>query len=166
MTEYIWNQQGLPHKGWQCESVEELDEATHTCEMCGKINIRFVHNMSHPAGHYARVGCECAGHLTDDYETQRELNKQAHLTSAKNLRQQARLNKIKTEWINQPWQAFGSTSAIKRTDHIESIIYASTQGCWRYRYWLIFNGKEILRGSTMFKSSAQTRIEKFVKEKT
>lgn len=164
MTTYIWDQKGLPHKGWACESVEELDEATHTCEMCNKPNIRFVHNMRHPDGHTVAVGCECAGHLTDDYETQRELNKQAHSRSARHSRDLKRLNKIKTEWFNKPWLEFDQASGIKRTDHIEALWYNPKQGGWRYRYWINFNGKEILKGSTMFEHDARNKIEQFVKE--
>ena len=43
-----WARKGVPHKGWTCESVEDLDRADAVCEMCESQAIRFVHEMTHP----------------------------------------------------------------------------------------------------------------------
>jgi hypothetical protein len=40
----------------------------HACEMCTKDGIRYVHHLTHPEGHSADVGCECAMKLCVDYE--------------------------------------------------------------------------------------------------
>lgn len=69
----LWNQAGVPHRGWVCVYMEDLEEAIHTCEMCGKEEIRYVHGMEHPE--YAeplRVGCVCAEKMADDYTGARE----------------------------------------------------------------------------------------------
>lgn len=29
-----WVQAGVPHKGWSCVDIEELEEQEHLCEMC------------------------------------------------------------------------------------------------------------------------------------
>jgi hypothetical protein len=62
-----WSQIGVPHRGWLCIEVEDLDEPAMTCEMCESSSIRYVHHMQHP-DHEAvlRVGCVCAGHMEGD----------------------------------------------------------------------------------------------------
>jgi hypothetical protein len=42
-------QAGVPHKGWHCIDIEELNEQDHICEMCEARQVRFVHVMEHPA---------------------------------------------------------------------------------------------------------------------
>jgi len=44
-----WAQAGVPHKGWHCIDIEELNEQDHICEMCEARQVRFVHVMEHPA---------------------------------------------------------------------------------------------------------------------
>lgn len=64
-----WDITGIPHKGWACRGVYDLEEATHTCEMCGKESIRFVHWMEH-SGHkeMLQVGCVCAEKMAFGYD--------------------------------------------------------------------------------------------------
>jgi hypothetical protein len=40
-----WAQAGVPHKGWHCIDIEELNEQDHICAR----QVRFVHVMEHPA---------------------------------------------------------------------------------------------------------------------
>ena len=67
-----WDIAGVPHKGWACEGVNDLEDAVHTCEMCGKESIRFVHVMQHAdyAGRL-QVGCICAEKMADGYDGKR-----------------------------------------------------------------------------------------------
>jgi hypothetical protein len=68
---YRWDRMGsLPRKGWDLEYVEDLGEPDHQCEACGYPEVRYVHHLAHHgvAADLA-VGCVCAGHLTEDYET-------------------------------------------------------------------------------------------------
>lgn len=62
-----WTLPGVPHKGWRCVDIEELEEQDHLCEMCEARLVRFVHVMEH-AGYdeVLRVGCVCAGHMEED----------------------------------------------------------------------------------------------------
>lgn len=71
-----WNQQGIPHKGWELECVEDIredgqsvDETEYeSCMMCGNERIRYVHVVSHiEVAEIFRVGCVCAMKMTDDY---------------------------------------------------------------------------------------------------
>jgi len=58
---YKWTEQGVPHKDWVHLEVYDLEEASHTCEMCSKEQIRYVHVMRHKTtGLTKEVGCVCA----------------------------------------------------------------------------------------------------------
>lgn len=62
-----WTQPGVPHKGWRCVDIEELEEQDHLCEMCEARLVRFVHVMEHDDyDDVLRVGCVCAGHMEED----------------------------------------------------------------------------------------------------
>jgi len=73
-TEFIgkkygkWSSPNVPHKGWTCIDIEDLEEVSGTCEMCEHQKIRYVHHMKHPK--YEKilgVGCVCAGKMEEDY---------------------------------------------------------------------------------------------------
>lgn len=87
---YLWNKKSIPHKGWINQGCEDLEEATHKCEMCDKEEIRYVHTMYHPeAPKYFKVGCVCAEKLTNDYDTPK---------------QQLKEMMKQTNWINHNWK--------------------------------------------------------------
>lgn len=87
---YLWNKKSIPHKGWINRGCEDLEEATHICDMCGKEEIRYVHSMYHPeAPKYFRVGKVCAENLTNDY-----------VTAGKQLKEMLK----QTNWISQNWK--------------------------------------------------------------
>lgn len=76
------------------EEAEFEDEIQYEqCEMCGNEKIRYVHIMEHPEflGEL-RVGCKCACHMTDDYESP-----QARERELRN-RVQRKKNFMKREW--------------------------------------------------------------------
>lgn len=62
-----WDQSGVPHKGWSFDQMEDTEDATSKCEMCGNEKVRYVHVMSHPTYGTLRVGCVCAEKMQDDY---------------------------------------------------------------------------------------------------
>ncbi|MBO9616015.1 MAG: hypothetical protein J7619_25200 [Dyadobacter sp.] len=84
MSNY-WSTAGIPHKGWEYETVIDLKEEGEdyeTCMMCGKEEIRYVHIVSHDeVAETYRVGCVCAEKMTSDYvnpkERQRKLENRA-----------------------------------------------------------------------------------------
>ena len=89
MTNY-WNKKTIPHKGWINQGHEDLEEATHVCDMCGKEEIRYVHEMYHPeVDRYFRVGQICASKMTNDYNTPKQQLKQM---------------KSKTNWMSRNWK--------------------------------------------------------------
>lgn len=63
-----WDQPGIPHKGWTCVGVEDLEAPDGCCDMCGKEAIRYVHYMEH-ASYQGTIsaGCICAERMEDDY---------------------------------------------------------------------------------------------------
>lgn len=90
MKDYIWNKKNLPHKGWVNIGHEDLEVPSHTCQMCGKTEIRYVHTMYHfDVEDHIKVGCECAERMTDDYTTAKE---------------QLRTMKKKTSWMTTNWK--------------------------------------------------------------
>ena len=87
---YYWDRKDVPHKGWMNIGCEDLEEATHICDMCGKEEIRYVHTMYHSEMEdYYKVGCVCAEKMTNDYET---------------AKQQLKEMKKKTSWMNTNWK--------------------------------------------------------------
>jgi hypothetical protein len=62
-----WSQRGIPHKGWTCINIYDLEHDRVTCEMCESAEIRYVHVMTHPQfSGELEVGCICAGHMEQD----------------------------------------------------------------------------------------------------
>src|SRR5262252_8362067 len=89
-----WTQPGVPHRGWRCVHIEELEQQSHLCEMCEARHVRFVHIMRHPAYQgILRVGCVCAGHMEEDLEGARR--REASFKTERNRR---------TRWLARPWR--------------------------------------------------------------
>ena len=61
-----WRELGVPHKGWQCIGIEDLEEPCHLCQMCEVQIVRYMHTMFHPDYGELEVGCICAGHMEQD----------------------------------------------------------------------------------------------------
>ena len=88
-----WSDPGVPHRGWRCIGVDELDELTN-CQMCESAEIRFAHRMRHPD--YPEelvVGCHCAEHMEEDYSAPRE--REQRLRSAASGRER---------WLTRNWK--------------------------------------------------------------
>src|SRR5208282_3408021 len=63
-----WSQPGVPHKGWICVGLEDLEEPSELCGMCESVQIRYVRYMEHPDySETLGVGCICAEHMEQDY---------------------------------------------------------------------------------------------------
>lgn len=73
-----WAEPGVPHKGWTCVGVDDLEDDRETCEMCEAQEIRYVHHMEHPDYQGTlRCGCVCAGHMEEDLAGARDREKHA-----------------------------------------------------------------------------------------
>jgi len=93
MSTNLWNQPGVPHKGYHSLGVTDLEAATHVCDMCGKEEIRYVHHLVHPEHGHKDVGCVCAEKLTNDYVTHKEQLKEAVAATGK-----------KERWLSKTWK--------------------------------------------------------------
>jgi hypothetical protein len=71
--ERAWDRPDVPHKGWRLIAVHDNGDATHTCEMCGNEEVRYVHVMEHDRHEELSVGCVCAEKMSQDYTTPGEL---------------------------------------------------------------------------------------------
>jgi hypothetical protein len=70
MGKFIWNNQGLPHKGWSCINVIDTGHATSKCEMCGNSTVRYLHYLEHAEfERQLKVGSECSEKLSENYST-------------------------------------------------------------------------------------------------
>lgn len=89
-----WSQKGVPHKGWQFRSLEDLGDLVGTCEMCETQSIRYVHYMEHPDyGDVLGVGSVCAGNMEEDYAAAQERERQAKSTTNR-----------RTRWMQARWR--------------------------------------------------------------
>lgn len=65
----LWNAPGVPHKGWICTSVEDLEQPSAICQMCLAAEIRYAHCMKHQDyPQKLMVGCICAEHMAEGYD--------------------------------------------------------------------------------------------------
>ena len=98
----LWNQEGIPHKGWKLIDVIDLKEhfdedyeiEYEHCMMCGHQGIRYVHLVTHEniAEEY-RVGCDCAEKMTNDYLNPGKLEKELKNRASR-----------KKNWIKKEWK--------------------------------------------------------------
>jgi hypothetical protein len=101
-----WAQPGVPHRGWTCIGVEDLEAPVATCEMCETVIIRYVHRMMHadyPTS--LGVGCICAGHMEGDYVAPR----------AREVRLRTRARRRQT-WGRRQWSRSRHGNLYLRTE--------------------------------------------------
>ena len=127
---HLWNQSGVPHRGWRCvdvidlrpndEPVESVDYAT--CEMCGHEQIRFVHIMEHDEydGRLS-AGCICAEKMLGD-------------SAGPKQREQRLRNKAtrKRNWLSLKWKVSKKGNPWLKKDGMVLTVFADT---FRHGYW-------------------------------
>lgn len=116
-----WSEKGIPHKGWECKGVDDLEEPSMTCEMCQTSMIRFAHRMVHPLfDGELRVGAVCAGHMSED------------LQGAK-TRETALKNHIKrrVNWLTRKWRISKNGNPFIKCDGYIVIVFGkgNAWGC-------------------------------------
>lgn len=139
MTDYRWNIPGLPHSGWRWIAVTDGGDATHTCEMCGKERIRYVHHIDHPdvAGQLD-VGCVCAAGLCDvdakDHERRFKRAQRQRATILKGFRwEQNRLG----DWWCRRWDwDFRVYPQLQITPFSSQVLYRARLDRREDRFWL------------------------------
>lgn len=126
-----WAQAGVPHLGWNCETVEDLEKPSQLCEMCEKETIRYVHHMSHAEHADLKVGCVCAEHMSGDYETpkkrQREVINEARRREKERLEAKDSILQFKKSFLAQwPTSKKGNEYFKLHADHF--VIFKSPYG--------------------------------------
>lgn len=100
-----WDDPAVPHSGWSCAHVEDLEEPAATCEMCEVQTIRYVHTMVHPDYEDLDVGCVCAGNMERDAEAPRERERQLRLVARR-----------RASWANRVWRLSRSGNRYLNTE--------------------------------------------------
>jgi hypothetical protein len=115
-----WAEPGVPHKGWKCIDIEDLEEPSLTCEMCESQVIRYVHYMKHPDYEgVLRVGCICAGHMEENLE--RSKKRDDFMKSRADKRKR---------WLTRNWKISKKGNEYIKTDGFRIIIFYSN-GIWK-----------------------------------
>jgi hypothetical protein len=123
----LWDQPGVPHKGWRCIACNDLEEPIGQCEMCGKEAIRYVHTMEHDEYHETLdVGCICAEKMEDSANRPRR-------------REQRMKNKSRrrANWLRRKWRVSEKGNEFINVEQHNVVVYRSRQfghaNRWRYR---------------------------------
>lgn len=101
-----WSQKDVPHKGWHCIDIEDLEEPSIQCEMCESQEIRYVHYMEHPDyPEMLKVGCICAGHMEEDFVSARRRDDFMKSRATK-----------RKKWLNRQWKISSKSNEYLKTD--------------------------------------------------
>jgi hypothetical protein len=113
-----WSLPGIPHKGWTCVSVEDLESPEAVCEMCEVQEIRYVHHMTHPRHpDTLAVGCVCAEKMEDDYDAPRRRER--------NLRNAAQR---RSRWLSRKWKTSRKGNPYINTGGFNITIFRGSDG--------------------------------------
>jgi len=126
----LWNQPGIPHKGWRCVATWDLrfeqgdDYTPEVCKMCGQENLRYVHVMEHDDYEpRLRVGSVCAGKMEGDYANP----KHRETKLANRLGRRGR-------WLSRNWRTSRKGNTFLNVEGHNVVVYPdkSSPGWWRY----------------------------------
>lgn len=118
-----WSQPGVPHRGWMCVGVEDLEEPAQLCEMCESVEIRYVHFMEHPDyPETLGVGCICAEHMESDYVNPRRREKQLRSKGRRRL-----------TWANRQWRMSAKGNPYLNTEGFNLTVFQTADR--RGRFW-------------------------------
>jgi hypothetical protein len=113
-----WREPGVPHKGWVCTSIGEVEHGFAVCEMCEVAVIKNVHTMEHPDySETLDVGCICAGHMEQDLIGARQRE-----TAFKNKKRRSQ------RWLTRKWRVSSKGNAYINVDSWNIVIFK--KGSW------------------------------------
>ena len=144
-----WDRPGIPHKGWFCIDVEDLEAPSETCEMCGNERIRFVHIMQHPDyPENIGVGCNCAEKMTDDY-------------AAPKKREQKLRNKAtrKSRWLKRKWRISAKGNEFLNVDGFNVTVFRYRKGYKSGKWGFKVGGAFSLNGYLMVQEAKLAAFE-------
>ncbi len=115
-----WSEPGVPHRGWECVGVDDLEEDLMTCEMCEFATIRYAHHMTHPDyPEGLAVGCICAENMQEGYaarEAERPLRNRAA---------------ARERWLLRKWrESARGNSFLNTRDHFHVVVWPNVNQTW------------------------------------
>jgi hypothetical protein len=112
-----WGQPNIPHKGWVCVGIEDIESPDFTCQMCECSQIRYIHHMQHENAPDLFVGCICAGHMEEN------------LLAAKTRENKARNRSARRKtWLSRKWKISDSGNEWLRSRGYRISIYPTLKG--------------------------------------
>lgn len=117
-----WSVSGVPHKGWICIGIDDLEDRVETCEMCETQYIRYVHYMEHL--NYLDVlgvGSVCAAHMEEDYEAPNQREMQAKSLADRRSR-----------WMSGRWRQSHRGNPYINRNGFHVVLYPR-RGRWAFR---------------------------------
>lgn len=125
----LWDQKGIPHKGWYCIDVLDMEIPMEKCQMCGHEDLRYVHVMAHEDYHEKlRVGCVCAEKMSDDYIGPKDREKKLRNRAAR-----------KTKWLTRKWRVSSKGNEFLNIEGYNLTVFPTKYGKWSYKIDDIFS---------------------------
>lgn len=132
MYKNLWDDPGFPKRDWKHVDVIDVAEGNpdaplHTCEACGREDVRYVHQLEHNLwDEIIEVGCICAGKLTGDIEEAKRLEKETRNRTSRRVR-----------WLERKWKTSrnGNPYLKHRQQGIRYhiVVFKSKHGQWNFR---------------------------------
>lgn len=128
-----WSQPGIPHKGWTCIDLEDLEDLVGACAMCGT-TIRFVHHMVHADVSCAvEAGCVCAGKMEENLRAARQRERKALNRAERRKR-----------WTTRRWKrSWAGNERLSYRGFVLGVYRRKDRpDCWKARINGLFGGRE------------------------
>ncbi|MHC5609922.1 MAG: hypothetical protein ACYTXA_02515 [Nostoc sp.] len=132
MYKKLWDNPDFPKCEWKHVDVIDVTDGDpnallHTCEACGREDVRYVHQLKHDLwDEIIEVGCICAGNLTGDIDEAKRLEKEARNRTSRRDR-----------WLERNWKTSrnGNPYLKHRQQGIRYhiIVFKSKYGQWNFR---------------------------------
>ena len=101
-----WAEAGVPHRGWSCLGVDDVEDALELCQMCEAREVRFVHVMENPRyPNVLRVGKVCAGHMEGDVDGALLREREFKNIAAR-----------RANWVTRTWRTSAQGNSYVRAD--------------------------------------------------
>jgi hypothetical protein len=148
MATGLWVKAEIPHRGWTCIGVTDLEDDRMTCEMCLVAEIRYVHLMSHDeTGLHLQVGCDCAGSMEGDYK--RATDRERVFRNRRSRR---------SRWLKREWRISRSGNEYINSDDCNIVIFRrGPSWSWRIEHASSF----VKFPSTIYASNEAAKLSAF-----
>lgn len=141
-------QAGVPHTGWECLFIEDLEESRQLCAMCESQEVRYVFHMRHPDySDILEVGCECAEMMGSDGDEAR-----------RRLREMKKRGRRRAQWLDG-WNVSARGNEWRGTAGYRIIILANGEH-WTFKIVRTSDDYE-LDATTMFSTPNEAKLAAF-----